>query len=232
MDMSLTVAPKSDQINADDLIAGPRTITVTRVNANEGNAEQPVNVYFDGDNGKPFRPCKSMRRVMIAVWGVDAKEYVGRSMTLYRDPDVTWGGMKVGGIRISHMSHMNGEQVLALTATKSSRKPYKVRPLKVEQKAAPAEKPVATATPDADDSAFDAPATPALVPVPSDGDNPKWADWLKTMGERIDAMVTQEDLKLLKEANETAIASLRATKETLADRLDKRFSDRMAELAI
>lgn len=83
-----------------------------------------------------------------------------------------------------------------------------------------------------DDSAFDDPATPALVPVPSDGDNPKWGDWLKTMGERIDAMATQEDLELLKEANETACGSLRAYKATLADRLDKRFSDRMAELAV
>jgi hypothetical protein len=139
MDISATVAPKSDQMNADDLIAGPRTITITRVAADLGNAEQPVSVFFTGDNGKPYKPCKSMRRVMIACWGKMASEYAGRSMTLYRDPSVTWGGMDVGGIRISHMSHISNDMTMPLTATKKARKPYTVRVLKVEvERPAPA----------------------------------------------------------------------------------------------
>lgn len=135
MDMSTTIAPKSDQLNADDLISGPRTIKITRVSANPGGngADQPVNVYFEGDNNKPFRPCKSMRRVMVHCWGKDAQQYAGRSMTLYRDPEVTWGGMKVGGIRISHMSHIEKSEVMALTATQKQRKPYRVDPLQVDQ---------------------------------------------------------------------------------------------------
>lgn len=134
MDMSTTIAPKSDQLNADDLISGPRTITITRVSANPaGNgADQPVNVYFEGDGNKPFRPCKSMRRVMVHCWGKDAQQYAGRSMTLYRDPEVTWGGMKVGGIRISHMSHLDKPEVMALTATQKQRKPYRVEPLRMD----------------------------------------------------------------------------------------------------
>lgn len=132
VDMTSTIAPRSDQINADDLIAGPRTITITKVTGNEGNAEQPVNVFFEGDGGKPFRPCKSMRRVMVKVWGPDASKYVGRSMTLFRDPKVKWGGMEVGGIRISHMSGLEKPEVMALTETRSARKPYTVQPLKVD----------------------------------------------------------------------------------------------------
>jgi hypothetical protein len=129
VDMSAFIAPKSDQLNADDLIGGPRTIQVSRVSANEGSAEQPVNLYFDGDGGKPYRPCKSMRRVMVHVWGKDANAYPGRSMTIYRDPGVQFGGMQVGGIRISHMSGIKEPVTLALTATRASRKPYKVMPL-------------------------------------------------------------------------------------------------------
>lgn len=129
IDMAQFIAPKSDQLNADDLIAGPRTITITRVTGNEGNAEQPVNVFFDGDDGKPFRPCKSMRRVMVHAWGADASKYAGRSMTLYRDPKVQFGGMAVGGIRISHMSHIDREMMMSLTATRAKRTPYKVMPL-------------------------------------------------------------------------------------------------------
>ena len=132
MDISGTIAPKSDQLNADDLIAGPKTIRVTRVTANESSVEQPVNIYYDGDGGKPYRPCKSMRRVLIAAWGADASVYAGRSMTLYRDASVTWGGMEVGGIRISHLSHLDKEMVMALTASKKARKLHKVLPLKVE----------------------------------------------------------------------------------------------------
>lgn len=134
INMAHFVAPKSNQINADDLIGGPRTITITNVRANEGNSEQPVSVFFEGDQNKPFLPCKSMRRVMMDVWGVDAKSYIGKSMTLFRDPEVTWGGMKVGGIRISHMSHMDKAKTMALTASKQKRVPYTVKPLTIEEK--------------------------------------------------------------------------------------------------
>ena len=127
-DMTQVIVPKSDQINADDLIGGPRTITIREVQI-KGGQEQPVSIYFEGSD-KAFRPCKSMCRVLVAVWGPDANQYRGRSLTLYRDPTVKWGGMEVGGIRISHMTDMaNGAMTLALTATKGSRKPYVVKPL-------------------------------------------------------------------------------------------------------
>jgi hypothetical protein len=64
-------------------------------------------------------------------WGPDASKYVGRSLTLYRDADVKWGGLAVGGIRISHMSDLDGPKTMMLTATKGSRKPHKVLPLAV-----------------------------------------------------------------------------------------------------
>ncbi len=131
-DMSPVIVPKSDQINADDLIGGPMTITIREVQI-KGGQEQPVSIYFDGSD-KAFRPCKSMSRVMVAGWGPDANAYKGRSLTLYRDPSVKWGGMEVGGIRISHMSHIDRAMTMALTATKGSRKPYTVNPLIAEVK--------------------------------------------------------------------------------------------------
>lgn len=127
-DMTQVIVPKSDQINADDLIGGPRTITILDVQI-KGGQEQPVSIYFEGSD-KAYRPCKSMCRVLVAVWGPDAKAYIGRSITLYRDPAVKWGGMEVGGIRISHMTDMpGGAMTMALTATKGSRKPFVVKPL-------------------------------------------------------------------------------------------------------
>lgn len=126
-DMAPTIVPKSDQLNCDSLIAGPLTIKVTKVSILAG--DQPVAVHYEGDEGKPYKPCKSMRRVMVMLWGGDASAFVGRRMTLYRDEDVKFGGDAVGGIRISHMSHIDREAMLALTVTRGKRKPYKVLPL-------------------------------------------------------------------------------------------------------
>jgi len=128
-DLGATIAPKSDQLNADDLIAEPRTVRITKVSACPGSNEQPIAIYFEGDNGKPYKPCKSMRRVLVQVWGRAGAEYVGRDMTLFRDPMVMFGGVAVGGIRISHMSHIDAPVTLALTANRASRKPYTVQPL-------------------------------------------------------------------------------------------------------
>lgn len=129
MDMAATVIPKSDQLNADDLMGGPRTVRIVKVSGTSA-PDQPVAVHFEGDDGRPYKPCKSMRRVMIAAWGADASQYVGRAMTLYRDPKVAFGGMEVGGIRISHMTHIERDMTLALTVTKAKRSPYVVRVLK------------------------------------------------------------------------------------------------------
>jgi hypothetical protein len=127
MNMADVIVPKSDQINADDLIGRDMTITIRDVQI-RGGQEQPVSIFFEGSD-KAFRPCKSMSRVLVAIWGADARQYIGRSLTLYRDPTVKWGGMEVGGIRISHMSDMEKPHTMALTATKGARKPYTVKPL-------------------------------------------------------------------------------------------------------
>lgn len=132
-DMGSTIIPKSDQLNSDDLLVGPITIRVTKVSANPSSSEQPISIFFEGDNGKPWKPCKSMRRVLVQVWGRDGAEYVGRRMTLFRDPSVQWGGVAVGGIRISHMSDIDRSLSLMLTASRASRKPYTVEPLKPER---------------------------------------------------------------------------------------------------
>lgn len=125
MDLSHAIVPKSDQLNADDLMAGPRTYLITAVT--EGNAEQPVNVQLEGS--RPFRPSKSMLRVMVAAWGIEGDAWVGHRLTLYRDPDVLWAGQAVGGIRISHMTGISEPLKLALTKTKQQRQLFTVHPL-------------------------------------------------------------------------------------------------------
>lgn len=131
-DMSAVIIAKSDQWNADDFAGGPRTFTIEDVQIRPGT-EQPVQIKLAGSN-KFFRPCKTVSRVLVAGWGADANAYRGRSVTLYTDPAVTWGCMKVGGIRISHMSDLAQPLVIALQEKKGSRKMTTIQPLKVEIK--------------------------------------------------------------------------------------------------
>ena len=131
MDLTQAIEPKSDQLNADDMIAGPKVIKITEVT--RGNAEQPVVVHFEGDQGKPWKPCKSMTRVMVRAWGADASQFAGRSVELYCDPKVKWGGMEVGGIRIRSMSHIDKPLKMSLTATRGKRAPYSVAVLEASE---------------------------------------------------------------------------------------------------
>lgn len=132
VDISKFAEPRSDQLNADDLIGGPRTIVITGVKALNSD-EQPLAIYFDGDKGKPYKPGKSMMRALMFVWGPEGDDYVGRAMTLYRDPEITFGPDKVGGIRISHMSHISRAEAFPLTAKRGKRMLYEVLPLQMPQ---------------------------------------------------------------------------------------------------
>lgn len=127
MDLSQTIAPVIDQVTAEDFLGGPRTVTIT--NVREGTAEQPVNIDVAEYPDRPYRPSKTMRRVLVAAWGPDSTAYIGRRMTLYRDPDVKFGRDTVGGIKISHLTHIPKPLRLALTVKRGQRAPYTVEPL-------------------------------------------------------------------------------------------------------
>lgn len=133
MDISKTIEPKSDQLNADDLISGARTIKIRDVKATDSDA-QPVSIYFEGDDNKPYKPSKGMRRVLVALWGANAKKYIGRSLTLYRDEKVKFGGIEVGGIRISHASHISKPTRVLETVSRGKRRPITIDVLKTAKK--------------------------------------------------------------------------------------------------
>lgn len=126
-DMSAVIIAKSDQINADDLIAGPRIVTIRDVKIKPGT-EQPVEMALEGTD-KLFRPCKTVSRVIVGLWGPDAGQYVGKSLRLFRDPNVTWAGVKVGGIRIDQASDIDGEKVLVVKESQKASKIHKIKPL-------------------------------------------------------------------------------------------------------
>ncbi len=130
-DLRPTIVPKSDQLNAEQLLTGPLTITVTGVTVS-ASAEQPVTIHYEGDDGRPYKPCKTMRKVLILAWGHDGSEWAGKSMTLFHDPAVKFGGQSVGGIRISHVSHIPRDISVALTATKGKKTLHTIKALSIQ----------------------------------------------------------------------------------------------------
>lgn len=123
-----TIKPKSDQLNADDLLTSTLNVTITGVR--RGTADQPIIIDIAGH--MPYKPCKTMRRMLIMVWGENGKQWVGRSMTLYNDPSVKWAGVAIGGIRISHVSDIKEQQSFMLTATRGKKQQHIVKPLIAE----------------------------------------------------------------------------------------------------
>lgn len=129
MNLSSSIIAKSDQLNADDLVSGPRTFTVTKVE--EGNAEQPCKIYLaEWPGNRPFKPSKTAMRVLAYAWGEETDEWpTGARMTLFRDATVKWAGVEVGGIRISALSHIKEPFKIALQESKGKKTLHSVDPL-------------------------------------------------------------------------------------------------------
>lgn len=131
-DMSKTILAKSDQLNAADLIGGSITIKITKVNVGSPNNPQPVAINYEGDNGRPYKPCLGMRRALIELWGKESDNYINRSLTLFRNPDVLWAGKKEGGVQISHASDITSRKIISVRVSSKSTTTITVDPLKVE----------------------------------------------------------------------------------------------------
>jgi hypothetical protein len=127
MDISDTLAPDSDQLDAVDLLGGPLTFTVEKVSKTGG--EQPISVHLV-EFPRVWRPGKSMRRVLAACWGADASVWAGRRVTLFCDESVRFGKDVVGGTRISHLSDIDGVKKIPLLVARGRSATFVVQPLR------------------------------------------------------------------------------------------------------
>lgn len=148
VDVPAALTAKSDQINADDLLGGPRLVRIGRVRRG-GSPEQPWDVeVVDATTGEPWRdptrptvaqvwrPCKTVRRLLVAVWGATPATWAGRRARLVRDPGVTFGGVATGGIRVDAVSHVDRRRTVAVLVARGRRGEVAVDPLPDEAPAA------------------------------------------------------------------------------------------------
>lgn len=133
-DITDTLAPSSTQLDAIDLITGPRVFTVKSVDV-KTDSDQPVSIHLE-EFPRPWRPSKNMRRVLAYCWGEKSKQWTGRRLKLFRDPDVTFGKDKPGGTRIAELSHIDGPKSVPLLISQGRSAMYTVRPLSESTSAA------------------------------------------------------------------------------------------------
>jgi hypothetical protein len=127
-----TIAPDSDQLDAHGQHR-PSAKRAEDVHDREGHhhdglTEQPVSITLT-EFDRVWRPNKSMRRVLVACWGTDASQYVGRRVRLYCDPKVRFGGQEVGGTRISHLSDLDKPKEVVLLESRGKAGIFVVQPL-------------------------------------------------------------------------------------------------------
>lgn len=119
-----TLVTKSDQLNADDIVGGPITVQITGVTLIDSK-EQPVIIALGGGH-RPWKPCLTMRKLLAFAWGERFTPWIGRWVTLYRDPTATWANVEVGGIRVQAMSDIPKPFTVALNEKKGKKKPITV----------------------------------------------------------------------------------------------------------
>jgi len=107
-------------------VSGPRTFTIA--GAKDGAAEQKYDIKLEGET-RSWRPPLTMIRVLLKAWGDESDNWVGRRVTLFQDPTVKFGREVLGGIRISHLSHIDGTLNVKVTTTRGKRETVTVQPL-------------------------------------------------------------------------------------------------------
>lgn len=126
--MKITAEPRSDQWNADDFVGSSKTFTIAGVKV--GSAEQKYDISLEGES-RVWRPPLTILRILMdeKVWGDESDVWIGRRVRLYRDPTVRFGKDAVGGIRLSHVSHIARPVTLAVTTTRGKRAMVTIDPL-------------------------------------------------------------------------------------------------------
>ncbi|MCK5788648.1 MAG: hypothetical protein KAH32_06605 [Chlamydiia bacterium] len=90
-------------MNAVDLPI-PQTFIVKKAEQKNTAGDLKVWIHLQGVDNRPYKMSKGMLRGLIVAWGLDEEKWTDRHLTIYCDPTVTWGGAKVGGIKISAVS--------------------------------------------------------------------------------------------------------------------------------
>lgn len=130
-DISHTLIAKSDQLNAVDVIGAEKVLTITSVDVKQ-SGDQPVIIHYEGENGRPWKPCLTVRRILSELWTRQSDNWVGQSVSVHRDPTVKWAGEPHGGIRPHAATGLDSTVVIKLKEERGGKpKAFEIKPLRM-----------------------------------------------------------------------------------------------------
>lgn len=125
---TITVERRSDQWNADDFALGSRVFTIAGVRV--GKAEAKYDIDLVEGEGRCWRPPNTVLQLLLEAWGTNrTSEWIGRRVELFRDPEVSMGRDKVGGVRVRAVSHIDAPKSALIQVTRGKRRTFVVQPL-------------------------------------------------------------------------------------------------------
>lgn len=132
VDIRAATKPKSDQLNYETFLTGPQTFTVSKVTP--GDRDHPVFIHMNECPATPYKPSKGMLKCIAQPdgWGDKSSQWVGKSITLYGDPTVIYGGVEVGGIKVAALSDINGDYETLISARRGVRKPHLIKKIVIQ----------------------------------------------------------------------------------------------------
>lgn len=131
-DIAKAIEPRSDQQNAVDYLSGPRVFTVAGTSDfRDDKGRAKVNVHLVEAPDRPFKPSATNLRLIVIGWGQDDTAWVGRRIKLDLDPEVRFGGEKVGGIRVTALSDLEQPYTVKLPTTRGKKAEFRVEKLDV-----------------------------------------------------------------------------------------------------
>lgn len=132
VDIRAATKPKSDQLNYETFLTGPQTFTVSKVTP--GDRDHPVFIHMNECPATPYKPSKGMLKCIAQPdgWGDKSSQWVGKSITLYGDPTVIYGGVEVGGIKVAALSDINGDYETLISSRRGIRKPHLIKKIVIQ----------------------------------------------------------------------------------------------------
>ena len=109
-------------------------VTIKAVQRGPSN-EQPLQLVLE-ETEKFYRPSKTYRRALIGCFGDEPSNWIGKRLRLVRNPDTMFGGVKVGGVEVSHAS-IEAPMVFMLQAKRGKKSAVSIDVIPAPQKPTP-----------------------------------------------------------------------------------------------
>jgi hypothetical protein len=123
---------KSDRLNFEDFIMGSQDFTIAKLGRKVDQGNVRLLMIFEGREATPYWVPKGMVKCLSNPegWGEsEFSEWIGRKVRLFGEPTVVYAGKELGGIRISHISHITAPYSTKITERRGVRIDYVISPL-------------------------------------------------------------------------------------------------------